>query len=114
MILSYRSAGRPGAVRVEEKGYAVKSDGATEALRSCAILTASAAGPLAEIHDRAPVVLPQEVHAAWLDRKLSDAHQVKVIADARMPTEQFTHYRVRLLVNNTDLNGPELIEPLDT
>src|SRR6267154_5347367 len=28
-----------------------------------------------------------------------------------MPTEQFTHYKVRLLVNNTDLNGPELIEP---
>src|SRR5258708_38867360 len=29
-----------------------------------------------------------------------------------MPPEEFTHYKVRLLVNNTDLNGPELIEPL--
>jgi putative SOS response-associated peptidase YedK len=85
-----------------------------EALRSCAILTTSAAGPLAEIHDRTPVVLPQDVHAAWLDRKLTDASQVKAIADARMPPEEFTHYKVRLLVNNTDLNGPELIEPLDT
>ena len=85
-----------------------------EALRSCAILTASAAGPLAQIHDRAPVLLPQDVHAAWLDRKLTDARQVKALADARMPPEEFTHYKVRLLVNNTDLNGPELIEPLDT
>jgi len=31
-----------------------------------------------------------------------------------MPTEQFTHYKVRLLVNNTDLNGPEPIEPLES
>jgi len=77
-----------------------------EALRSCAILTASAAGPLAEIHDRAPVVLPQDVHAAWLDRKLTDAHRVKAIADARMPPEQFTHYKVRLLVNNTRAQRP--------
>ena len=62
----------------------------------------------------APVVLPQDVHAAWLDRKLTDAHQVKAIADARMPPEQFTHYKVRLLVNDTNLNGPELIEPLES
>ena len=58
-------------------------------------------------------MLPQDVHAAWLDRKLTDASQVKAIADARMPPEEFTHYKVRL-VNDTNLSGPELIEPLDT
>ena len=42
------------------------------------------------------------------------SHQVKAIADARVRPEQFTHYKVRLLVNNTDLNGPELIEPLES
>jgi len=31
-----------------------------------------------------------------------------------MPTEEFTHYKMRPLVNNTDLNGPELIEPLES
>jgi len=40
--------------------------------------------------------------------------KVKAIADARMPPEQFTHYKVRLLVNDSNLNGPEPIEPLDT
>src|SRR5258708_6360597 len=85
-----------------------------EALRSCAILTTSAAGPLAEIHDGARVVLPQDVPAAGLARKLTDAHQVKTIAAARIPPEQFTHRKVRLPVNNTAPNGPELIEPLDT
>ena len=31
-----------------------------------------------------------------------------------MPPEEFTHYKARLLVNNTDLNGPELIERLES
>src|SRR6267142_559419 len=63
-----------------------------EALRSCAIVTAAAAGPLAEIHDPA---------------------KVDAIAAARVPPEAFTHWKVRLLVNDTHLDGPELIEPAE-
>ena len=84
-----------------------------EALRSCAIVTAAAAGPLAEIHDRAPVVLPESAHAAWLDRKLTDPQKVDAIAAARVPPDAFTHWKVRLLVNDTHLDGPELIEPAE-
>lgn len=83
-----------------------------ESLVSCAVLTAAAIGSLAEIHERAPVVLPQDAHAAWLDRKLTDPERAKAIADARVPPEEFTHWKVRLLVNNAKLDGPELIEPL--
>jgi putative SOS response-associated peptidase YedK len=79
-----------------------------EALRSCAIVTAEASGPLAEIHGRAPVVLPDSAHAAWLDRKLTDPQEVGAIAAARVPPEAFTHWKVRLLVD-----GPELIEPVE-
>jgi putative SOS response-associated peptidase YedK len=82
-----------------------------EALRSCAIVTAEASGPLAEIHGRAPVVLPESAHAAWLDRKLTDPQEVGAIAAARVPPEAFTHWKVRLLVNDTGRDGPELIEP---
>jgi len=84
-----------------------------EALRSCAIVTAAAAGPLAEIHDRAPVVLPESAHAAWLDRKLTDPQKVGAIAAARVPPEAFAHWKVRLLVNDTGRDGPELIEPAE-
>ena len=84
-----------------------------EALRSCAIVTAPAVGPLAQIHERAPVVLPETAHAAWLDRKLSDPARVKAIAEARVPPAEFAHYRVRLLVNSAKADGPELIEPAD-
>ncbi len=83
-----------------------------EALRSCAILTAAAAGTLAEIHDRAPVVLPREAYAAWLDRRLVDPQEAKALAERRVPPSAFTQWKVRLLVNNAKCDGPELIEPL--
>jgi putative SOS response-associated peptidase YedK len=83
-----------------------------EPLASCAVLTAAAAGSLAGIHERAPVVLPESAHGPWLDRKLTDPAQAKALADARVPSEEFVHWRVRLLVNNAKADGPELIEPL--
>ena len=84
-----------------------------QALRSCAILTAAAQGALAEIHDRAPVVLAPEAYDAWLDRKIADPGKAKAIAEKRVPPSAFEPYRVRLLVNNAKADGPELIEPLE-
>ena len=84
-----------------------------EGLRTCAILTAAADGSLADIHERAPMVLPESAYQAWLDRKLTDPAKVKAIADSHLPADAFAHWKVRLLVNNTDADGPELIEPVD-
>jgi len=84
-----------------------------EPLRSCAILTAAAEGPLARVHERAPVVLPASAYASWLDRKLTDPAKVKTIAEAHAAPEEFTHWKVRLLVNNAKADGPELIEPVE-
>jgi putative SOS response-associated peptidase YedK len=84
-----------------------------EALRSCAVLTAAAEGPLAEIHERAPVVLPREAYDAWLDRRLIDPQKVRQLAGQRLPPSELTQWKVRLLVNNTESDGPELIEPLE-
>jgi putative SOS response-associated peptidase YedK len=84
-----------------------------EALRSCAIVTTQAAGALAQIHERAPLVLSESAQDAWLDRRLVDARQVSELVRSRVPPEAFTHYKVRLLVNNTGLDGPELIESLE-
>jgi putative SOS response-associated peptidase YedK len=83
-----------------------------EALRSCAILTADAQGTLAEIHERAPVVLSREAYDAWLDRSLVDPAKVKAVAGQRLPPAELTQWKVRLLVNNAKSDGPELIEPL--
>jgi len=82
-----------------------------EALRSCAILTSSATGALAQIHDRAPVVLPESAYGAWLDRKVTDPAKAKALAEGALPPSAFTQWKVRLLVNDSKSDGPELIEP---
>jgi len=79
---------------------------------SCAILTTPALGPIAEVHDRMPVVLPDETHAAWLDNALHDAAVVTAMARQPMAPEEFEHYPVSRRVNNARNEGPELIEPL--
>jgi putative SOS response-associated peptidase YedK len=83
-----------------------------EALRSCAIVTVPAAGALAQIHERMPLVLDESAHAAWLARELVDARKVSEIAAQRVPPGAFAHWAVPLLVNDTKRDGPELIGPL--
>ncbi len=76
---------------------------------SCAILTKAAQGPVAEVHDRMPVVLPDEAHAGWLDAELKDA---SAYARDHALSAPFTHYAVSKRVNNARNEGPELVEPL--
>jgi len=76
---------------------------------SCAILTKAADGPVAEVHDRMPVVLPDLAHAGWLDPGLEDA---TAFARAHALVHEFIHYPVSKRVNNARNEGPELLEPL--
>ncbi len=74
------------------------------------ILTADAQGPLAALHDRIPVVLPEEWWDHWLDptttgdQALVDA----AVAASRSVAESLTFYQVAPITGN----GPELIEPV--
>jgi len=79
---------------------------------SCAILTTAALGPIAEVHDRMPVVLPEEDHDAWLDPALHDAAVVTAMALEPMAPEEFEHFAVSKRVNNARNEGAELIEPV--
>lgn len=87
--------------------------GTSDALFTCAILTAAAAGPVAEVHDRMPVVLSQDAHTEWLDPALKDTSKAGALARARTMPDAFTHFPVRQLVNSARNEGPELIEPAE-
>ena len=87
--------------------------GGEEQQVTCALLTTAAAGTLTQVHDRMPVVLPDDAHDRWLDRTLKDPAQASAIARASQHPDAFTHYPVRKLVNSTRNDGPELIEPLE-
>jgi putative SOS response-associated peptidase YedK len=82
-------------------------------LLTCSILTTASQGPVAEVHDRMPVVLDDQAHAHWLDPRLGDAEQVVGMAREHARSAEFEHYPVRTLVNSSRAEGEELIEPLD-
>ena len=79
---------------------------------SCSILTTAATGPVAEVHDRMPVVLDDAAHASWLDPGLVDAESVAELIRAHALAAQFRHFEVSTLVSAGRAEGAQLIEPL--
>jgi putative SOS response-associated peptidase YedK len=79
---------------------------------SCAILTRAAAGPAAEIHDRMPVVLPDRVHDAWLDRELVDVTRVAALVAESAETD-FRYVPVSTAINGRVEDGAKLIEAVE-
>jgi putative SOS response-associated peptidase YedK len=50
---------------------------------SCSILTRAAEGPAADVNERMPVVLPEEAHRDWLDRRFSDSEKSLALAEEK-------------------------------
>jgi putative SOS response-associated peptidase YedK len=82
-------------------------------LLSTTVLTRSATGSLADIHDRMPVFLPRDRIDDWLNpSELQGEHLLTdAVAGAALmePTVEF--YEVDRAVGNVRNNSPELIEP---
>ena len=82
-----------------------------EPLLTFSILTRAAVPPLADLHDRMPVALPEDVYAAWLDPANDDvAALTRMIHNDSLV--ELRHYAVSLYVNNPKNEGPKCIEPL--
>jgi putative SOS response-associated peptidase YedK len=78
---------------------------------SCSILTRAASPSVAAVHDRMPVILPDEAHEEWLDPLAKDEKQAIEVA-RRNWLDDFQNYPVSLLVNSARNEGETLIEPL--
>ena len=76
---------------------------------SCTIVTASSAGPLAEIHDRMPLVLPRESWARWLDPAVADPADLLAGWD-EAAGEHLELRPVSTLVNKVANDGPQLVQ----
>jgi putative SOS response-associated peptidase YedK len=85
-------------------------DDADRWLWTCTVITQQADDVLGEIHDRNPVVVPQEMREAWLDCSTDDvAVAEQLLRD--IPPARLEPYVVGPAVGNVRNNGPELIEP---
>jgi putative SOS response-associated peptidase YedK len=85
-----------------------KPDKSAEPLLSCTIITTDAVGPLAEIHDRMPLMLDEGDWDRWLD---PDSPLDPELLTVRADLSRLEIREVSTLVNSVRNNGPELIEP---
>lgn len=82
-------------------------------VRSCTILTQEARGPLAQIHDRMPVLVPVEYIDSWLDPTLADPESLlaDLVSDG-IPEAELRAYPVSTDVNKPSNNARALLEPV--
>jgi putative SOS response-associated peptidase YedK len=87
-----------------------------DGLVTATVLTTGAVGPLAQVHDRMPLVLPRDAWDAWLDPD-TDAKADSVQAWLRPPSEELVAsleiVPVSDRVNSVKNNSADLLTPLD-
>ena len=88
-----------------------KADSGT-VYRSCTIITREAAGELAKIHNRMPVVLAPEAYTEWMEPGKGGVESLLGILSSVAVTE-FTYYPVSKQVNAVRNNEPGNIEPVE-
>ena len=87
--------------------------GEGETIESCTIIVTDANDLVQEIHDRMPVILGRENHAAWLDRDTKDADGLLAMLKPADPA-RWTMHAVSWQVNSPRNDSPDLLEPLDS
>lgn len=80
-------------------------------LSTFTIITTTATDDVGHIHDRMPMIVPDEHWADWLDPGNNDPADIMPLMSAP-PSGSLDIYAVSTLVSNVRNNGPELIEPL--
>lgn len=88
--------------------------GSRDPLVTCAVVTTSAVGELADVHHRMPLVLPKKWWAQWLDPQRRDVAELLNEPSPDVLSELELH-PVSSEVNNMRNNHPELVrrtEPL--
>lgn len=79
-------------------------------LLSCTILVGPAGPPVAAVHDRQAVILPDEALSAWLDPKIP-SEDFRALLGPCDPA-RLQSWEVSQAVNKTGTEGAHLIEPL--
>jgi len=80
-------------------------------LKSFAIITTHANELLKPLHDRMPVLLPQENWAAWLGESPAEERELKAMLKP-YPSAAMTYWPVDRRVGNVKNDGPDLFTPL--
>ncbi|MGE5130366.1 MAG: SOS response-associated peptidase [Sphingomonadaceae bacterium] len=77
-------------------------------LASCAILTRDASPSVADVHDRMPVVLPDELLVRWARADVQRPEEVASMV--RLAQSEFEHYAVSARLNSAKDDRADMIE----
>lgn len=83
-----------------------------EVVESCTILTAAASQPVADLHERMPVILEPEDFALWLDPQEQNVERLRALLQPAA-AGVLTMYPVSKYVNRADHEGKECIMPVE-
>ncbi|CAI6087093.1 SOS response-associated protein YedK [Cohnella sp. JJ-181] len=78
-------------------------------VRSCTIITTTPNSLVADIHDRMPVMLPDEAVGRWLDQAVEDADELKGLL-VPYDADRMRRYPVSREVGSVRNTGAELIQ----
>ncbi|MEO6447483.1 MAG: SOS response-associated peptidase [Gemmatimonadaceae bacterium] len=86
-------------------------EGDGDPLVTCALLTTDANSLMTGIHDRMPVIVPQDQFGPWLDSRTPDP----AVRDLMLPvqSELLEAWPVSLRVNNPTADDERVLEPVD-
>ncbi|HWQ43106.1 MAG TPA: SOS response-associated peptidase [Desulfosporosinus sp.] len=80
---------------------------------SCTIITTTPNKLLEPIHNRMPVILPQDVESIWLDENIKWSGEVHGMLKP-FPAESLVAYEVSQLVNSPRNDGPGCVVPVNS
>lgn len=108
-MLVHRRDGEPLAFAGLWDVWRDRRDPDSSWLVSCVIVTTAANDALAPVHDRMPLVLPEDAWSTWLDPEVQEPARLRELL-VPAPSEWFETYPVSTLVNKPANNGPELVK----
>ena len=102
-----REDGAPFAFAGLWASWRPQTDDAVEPLRSCTIVKTAARGPVRDLHDRMPVILPAGAEEAWLDPDTP----VPVLHELLVPSVTLVARPVSRAVNDARHDAPDCLDP---
>ena len=105
-----RDDGRPLALAGLWSGW--RDPAADRVVRTFTIITSRPNDQLADLHDRMPVIVPDDAWDRWLDPALEDPAELQGLFEPTDATA-LRIWPVSPLVNNVRNDGPALVEPIE-
>ena len=82
-------------------------------ISSCTIITTGPNELMSPIHDRMPVILPEEAESAWINLEVDQPDELKSFIRS-FPAASMEAFEVSSAVNSVKNQGSELIEPVES